>query len=188
VPRIDRSLTRTPRNGPSAPALNLVEKGILPDRPLRVLDYGCGEGDDCAWFEALGHRVDGWDPNPPKRPHSHRCSTRRPAGGRYDVVTMTYVLNVIEDAAERRDVIRRAWRKVAPGGSLIVTTRSPTNVELTGEPWRDGFLVKHAGGYTFQRGFDGRELLDLVAGLGGEAKLVRGANHYTTVQVRKEQA
>jgi 2-polyprenyl-3-methyl-5-hydroxy-6-metoxy-1,4-benzoquinol methylase len=168
--------------------LNLVEKRVLPDRTVRVLDYGCGEGDDCAFYQALGHTVDGWDPNPQKRPHSDRCTTRRPAGGLYDVVTMTYVLNVIEDAAERREVLRRAWRKVARGGSLIVTTRSPSNVELTGEPWRDGFLVKHGGGYTFQRGFNGKQLLRLVADLGGEAKLVRGEKHYTTVQVRKGRA
>lgn len=66
------------RNRPSAPARLLHERGLLRGR---CLDYGCGKGDD---VEAYG--MTGWDP-------AHR--PRRPRG-RFDTVTCSYVLNVVD--------------------------------------------------------------------------------------------
>lgn len=64
-----------------------------------VLDYGCGRGQDVARLSAMGFRVDGWDPyfapDVPLVAH--------------DVVLLSYVLNVIDDAAERRQTLSKAW-------------------------------------------------------------------------------
>ena len=53
---------------------------------------------------------------------AHRPDGRRAAG---PVVNLGYVVNVIEDLAERRDTLRRAWQLA--GRVLIVGARLSAN-------------------------------------------------------------
>src|SRR5690348_16269042 len=64
-----------------------------------ALDYGSGRGDDVARLAHLGMDVTGWDP---------QHGGMRPGKPR-GVVTLTYVINVIEDPAERQTVLSDAW-------------------------------------------------------------------------------
>jgi hypothetical protein len=90
----------------------------------RVLDYGCGRGEDCDesnWF--------GFDPN------TDRADHQIPLRGRYDFVLCTYVLNVIPTPQKQDQVIRRLRKRVMPSGRLYVTVRRgiPEHMEGNGQ-------------------------------------------------------
>ena len=91
---------------PSVPARRLAEDGFLAGR---LLDYGSGRGQD-----ARSYGMDQWDP------HYH---PRRPQG-KFDTVTCTYVLNVIEQPDERAHVLRDIRRLLKPGGKAYITVRN----------------------------------------------------------------
>ena len=78
--------------------LALADGLIDPETPL--FDYGCGRGDDLRILSAMGYAGTGWDP-------VHRPMAERQAA---PVVNLGYVVNVIEDLAERRETLRRAWQ------------------------------------------------------------------------------
>ncbi len=135
------------------------------DRTLEdVVDYGCGHGVDVLYFRSRGLRAAGFEPYPPygwSKPlqeHSAR------------VVVSTYVLNVIPTAAGRKKVLESMMRIAAPGGFLIVSTRSEKAVqkEAVRNRWTrygDGF-ISHPAKSTFQHGFTVREIANLGKSLG----------------------
>ena len=76
----------------------LLNFGFL-DGTHTVFDYGCGRGDDLRLLQAMGIHAAGWDPV--FQPREKRRSA--------DVVNLGFVLNVIEDAEERRETLRAAF-------------------------------------------------------------------------------
>ncbi|MEU7378103.1 methyltransferase domain-containing protein [Streptomyces albidoflavus] len=86
-----RHRTAIGRVGLSVPARQAVVDLQLEPR-MRVLDYGCGRGGDVRALQNIGLDVSGWDPA------HHPDGDLKPA----EIVLLTYVLNVIEDPAERR--------------------------------------------------------------------------------------
>jgi DNA phosphorothioation-associated putative methyltransferase len=67
---------------------------------LLFFDYGCGYGGDIQRIAERGYPSAGWDPYyRPDDPHV-------PA----EIVNLGYVINVIEDLAERRDALLKAWQ------------------------------------------------------------------------------
>ena len=95
---IDRQRTALRRAQMSSPMRHLLRFGFL-DGTHSVFDYGCGRGDDLRLLATMNVSAIGWDPV--YRPDSRRV----PA----DVVNLGFVLNVIEDAAERRDTLMAAF-------------------------------------------------------------------------------
>lgn len=71
-----------------------LEAGLI-NANTTFFDYGCGLGGDLERVAKLGYRSAGWDP--------HYCPDLPlvPA----DVVNLGYVINVIEDPAERREAL-----------------------------------------------------------------------------------
>jgi len=65
-----------------------------------ILDYGCGQGDDVRALEAAGFNAVGWDPHFQPDPSSLRKSR---------ITNLGFVLNVIEDPAERAEALRRSF-------------------------------------------------------------------------------
>jgi DNA phosphorothioation-associated putative methyltransferase len=126
--------------------LRLALDAELINRDITVLDYGCGRGDDLQALCARGIRCFGWDP------------VFRPNGKRQeaDVVNIGYVVNVIEDPAERLQTLHEAWkltRKI-----LLVSAR--LSVEAEGSHHRsynDGYLTQRG---TFQKFYTQGELRD----------------------------
>jgi DNA phosphorothioation-associated putative methyltransferase len=120
-----------------------INDGLIgPSTP--VFDYGCGHGHDIKLLANQGIQSDGWDPA--FRPDSPRISA--------DVVNLGFVLNVIEDVAERATALRQAWglaRRL-----LIVATQVKEagrgQAQLT---FGDGVLT---GLGTFQKFFTQGEL------------------------------
>lgn len=119
------------------------EDGVLSDG-LSVLDYGCGRGGDVDRLRQLGLRAAGWDP-------THRPDTPLAEA---DVVNLGYVLNVIEEQAERRDALRKAWSLAR--SSLVVAARPAWEArEVRGRPHGDGLLTAKD---TFQKFYEQDEL------------------------------
>jgi len=142
---IQRHLTALSRTSLSAPVQMLVRHGLL--RPgMTFFDYGCGRGSDVSALSSDGVAASGWDP------HYLPEAIIAPA----DAVNLGFVVNVIEDPAERIDAITKAFglaRTVMSIGVMLY------GGDLPGKPYRDGFLTSRN---TFQKYFSQSELKDYI--------------------------
>ena len=146
-PLIERHKTAMTRYDLSKPVKTLLEYGMLKAEAT-FFDYGCGQGSDVRGLQALGHAAEGWDP-------VHRPEvTKREA----DIVNMGYVLNVIEDPAERLealvDAYRHARRLLVVSGLIQETVESDRAAQ-----YRDGIVTRRN---TFQKFFDQQELQQYI--------------------------
>jgi DNA phosphorothioation-associated putative methyltransferase len=142
-----RHRTAIARRDLSRPVQLLISSGLLQPG-VDFFDYGCGHGDDVRSLQAIGYVADGWDPV--FRPDAER----RPA----DIVNLGYVLNVIEDAEERRATLRRAFelcRRCLCVSVLVGTSTHSGEVR----PYGDGLLTSRG---TFQKYFRQEEAAVLV--------------------------
>ncbi|WP_241844683.1 DNA phosphorothioation-associated putative methyltransferase [Kitasatospora sp. CB01950] len=145
-------MTAISRSGLSVPARQAVlDLQILPGGA--VLDYGCGRGEDVRVLQGMGCDAVGWDP------FYQPDVLVAPAS----VVLLTYVLNVIEDPAERRQTLQRAWDLA--GTVLIVSARLTwERSKVNGEEFNDGLLTRRN---TFQHLYRAAELRTYVEGVTG---------------------
>jgi DNA phosphorothioation-associated putative methyltransferase len=109
----------------------LTRKIITQD--TTIFDYGCGRGGDVELLAAQGFAIAGYDPyyfpNHPIIPA--------------DVVVLSYVLNTIENAAEREQVLLRAYELAKT--NLVVGVIIQPQHHLPGRgatPYNDGFLTR----------------------------------------------
>jgi DNA phosphorothioation-associated putative methyltransferase len=146
---IARHRTAIRRGDLSKPVRTAVEDQLITDKTT-VLDYGCGQGDDVRYLATLGVRCIGWDPR--YHPKTTLCCS--------DVVNLGYVVNVIEDAEERANVLKSAWEYAQQ--TLIVSARVDGDPGTHGGgPFRDGCLTKIG---TFQKFFQQGELREWIEG------------------------
>jgi hypothetical protein len=144
---IERHKTALTRYDLSKPVKTLLEYGVLKPG-MTFFDYGCGQGSDVRGLQALGHRAEGWDP------------VYMPEDGKReaDVVNLGYVLNVIEDAAERVEALVDAHRLARR--LLVVSALITETVETGRAPqFRDGILTRRN---TFQKYFEQQELQQYI--------------------------
>jgi hypothetical protein len=115
---------------------------------MSFFDYGCGQGSDVKGLQGLGHQADGWDPvfrpDAPKR--------------EADIVNLGYVVNVIEDPAERIEALVDSYRHAR---RLLVVSALITETVDTGRAtqYRDGVLTRWN---TFQKFFEQQELQQFI--------------------------
>lgn len=145
---VERHRTALTRYDLSKPVKTLIEFDQL-ERGCSFFDYGCGLGADIRALRELGYEASGWDPV-----HASE-GLRRPA----DVVNLGYVLNVIEDPAERVETLMNAWhltRRLLVVSALIggASTCAPDAV-----PFNDGMLTRRN---TFQRYFSQKEFQQYI--------------------------
>ena len=146
-PTVDRHKTALVRYELSKPVRTLLEYGQL--RPgTTVLDYGCGQGADVTGLCSLGYAAQGWDP-------VHRAQGVRSEA---EVVNLGYVLNVIEDPAERLETLVDAFRYAR---RLLVVSALITETVDTAKatPYADGVLTR---ANTFQKFYEQQELQQYV--------------------------
>ncbi|MEU8276572.1 DNA phosphorothioation-associated putative methyltransferase [Microbispora bryophytorum] len=145
--RSDRQLTAIGRTGMSAPARQaVIDLQLVPG--TSVLDYGCGRGGDIRALQGLDLDVSGWDPV------YFPNGRLEPA----DIVLLTYVLNVIEDRAERQRTLKRAWELAKTALVVSARLRWERN-QIKGEEHGDGILTSRN---TFQYLFAAGELREYV--------------------------
>jgi DNA phosphorothioation-associated putative methyltransferase len=143
APLIHRHKTALPRYDLSKPVKTLIEHGLLK-KGFSVFDYGCGQGADVDGLRSLGYEVEGWDP-------VHRPQTAKREA---DIVNLGYVLNVIEDPAERLEALVDANRYARR--LLVVSTLIQETVAMErAATFADGVLTKRG---TFQKFYEQHEL------------------------------
>jgi len=121
--------TAMSRKAPSVVAKYVMKKY---NPRSRLLDYGCGKGFDLSCYVKHGFDASGYDPHfLPIRPD-----------GVFDVITCSYVLNVLEPTA-RDSVLSDIFRLLRPGGKALFTLRG--DVEASRSPsWvpkLDGYVL-----------------------------------------------
>jgi DNA phosphorothioation-associated putative methyltransferase len=138
---IQRHLTALSRTSISAPVQLLLRNGLL--RPgCSFFDYGCGKGNDISSLLESGFNAAGWDP--------HYAKDHPTADA--DVVNLGFVINVIEDPAERVDAVHNAFR-LTRGVLAVGVMLTPT--DLKGLPYQDGVLTSRN---TFQKYYSQAEI------------------------------
>ncbi len=142
---VQRHLTALNRASLSAPVQILIKHGLLSSESS-FFDYGCGRGTDMSALKEAGISVRGWDPH--YAPENEIQSA--------DVVNLGFVVNVIEDAAERVEAIQKAFSLANKVLAVSVMLYGP---EQPGKPYRDGFLTSRN---TFQKYFSQAELKDYL--------------------------
>lgn len=140
-------LTAIPRAALSTPMRHLQGQHLLTGR---ILDYGCGRGDDVEFLRAMGYnQAEGFDPyHRPEMPV-----------GRFDTITCNFVLNVIPDEAERRGVVTDIQAKLTDNGVAYISVRNDKRAlnGWTGKGTWQGFIelpfevVSKTGGYVMYR-------------------------------------
>jgi hypothetical protein len=144
---VDRHKTALTRYELSKPVKTLMEYAMLKPGTT-FFDYGCGQGTDVRGLAALGHEAEGWDP-------VHRPEVAKREA---DVVNLGYVLNVIEDPAERVEALvdaHRHARKLLVVAGLINETVDTARARQ----FSDGVLTK---ANTFQKFFEQQELQQYI--------------------------
>lgn len=119
-------------------------------------DYGCGCGEDVKRIGDLGYTSSGWDPY--YRPNTEIQSA--------DIVNLGYIINVIEDLVERREVLIKAWDLTQQ--VLIVSAQVLVDDRRRGLiAYGDGIVTNRN---TFQKYYEQEELkLYIEQVLGAEA-------------------
>jgi DNA phosphorothioation-associated putative methyltransferase len=144
---VARHRTAIKRYDLSRPVKQLLERGLLRKADT-FFDYGCGHGMDIEALQHLGYRADGWDPA--FRPKAKKT--------RANVVNLGYVLNVIEEPAERIAALRGAYA-LAERTLIVSTLATGQETDAHSRPFRDGFLTK---ANTFQKFYAPGELEALI--------------------------
>jgi DNA phosphorothioation-associated putative methyltransferase len=153
---VARHRTAMSRSSLSRPLTQALADQLLTTETA-VFDYGCGRGDDIRHLTSLGIPVAGWDP------------VHRPEGSlqEADLVNLGFVVNVVEDSAERAETLVRAWslarRVLVVSGRLTWEAR-----DLVGRPYRDGVITRTG---TFQKFYEHTELADWIEQVLGEVPL-----------------
>ena len=112
----------------------------------RVLDYGCGKGFDVEYLKNLGFDIKGYEP--------YACDKYLEVPvGKFDIVVNNYVLNVIEDASERANLVE-TMKNLAD--MVVITVRADMkSIKATWTPMNDGYLTPKN---TFQKIYDEKSL------------------------------
>lgn len=132
----------------SVPVQLALRDGLL-DGNTSFFDYGCGRGDDVARLGGIVREAHGWDP-------FHFPDERK---RRAQVVNLGFVLNVIPESVERKEVLRRAWGLTSR--TLVVAARLEGEARgLKGDTEADGIRTSHD---TFQKFYSHRELQGFIA-------------------------
>lgn len=143
---IQRHLTATSRTSLSAPVQMLVRYGFLQKGEL-FFDYGCGRGDDLTFLANSGYVAAGWDP--------HYAPTNK-LPKKAHAVNLGFVVNVIEDPAERVEALTNAFEITGGVLSVGVMLYGP---ERGGKEYGDGVVTSRG---TFQKYFSQEEFKDYL--------------------------
>ncbi len=141
--KIERHRAAIHRNRLSRPVKLALEAGLFSEKTT-FFDYGCGHGLDVKIMAENGYNSSGWDlyyqPNNPLI--------------NADIVNLGYVINVIENVAERRESLVKSWSLTQQ--VLIVAAQVLVDDRKKGfMAYGDGIVTERN---TFQKYYEQEEL------------------------------
>ncbi|BAU63392.1 hypothetical protein STA3757_07560 [Stanieria sp. NIES-3757] len=140
---IERHKAALPRKDLSRPVRLALEAGLFTEGTT-FFDYGCGYGSDVEKIRDRGYSSYGWDPY--YYPENSLTSA--------DIVNLGYIINVVEDLAERREALVNAWQLT--NRVLIVSAQVLIDDRQRGlVAYGDGIITNRN---TFQKYFQQEEL------------------------------
>ena len=144
---IARDRTALMRSEVSKPVKLMLEfKQLRPG--AFFFDYGCGHGFDVRAVADLGFKASGWDP-------AHAPEVEKKTA---DVVNLGFVLNVIENPAERVETLLQAWgltKRLLVVSTLVAGREAYEDAQNFG----DGVVTSRS---TFQKYYEQGELHALL--------------------------
>ena len=150
IPKIERHRAALDRKELSRPMRMTLEADLFAPETT-FFDYGCGYGGDARRIAKQGYQSAGWDPY-------YAPDVPKQAA---DIVNLGYVINVIEDTAERRDALIAAWeltRRV-----LVVSAQVAIGDRNRGQVvFGDGVITRRR---TFQKYYEQEELKTYIDGV-----------------------
>jgi len=167
---IARERTAISRSKVSAPTKWAEEEGHISGT---VYDWGCGKGMDSKWLRSMDYQVISHDPYhlPENDPDSVDFSN-------VDTIICNYVLNVIDEQAERESLLKKIASKGV--GTVIISVRCDVDVNAKKNGWKqygDGYCTSHN---TFQKNYDMNDVKEMGK-LFGSIKDIRHKNGGITV-------
>ncbi|WP_170427224.1 DNA phosphorothioation-associated putative methyltransferase [Ruegeria arenilitoris] len=157
---IERHKTAIPRSAVSAPVYLLQSGGVITDHTT-VLDYGCGQGHDVEALKNAGISAKGWDPHFSPDPSNLEEA---------DVVNLGFVLNVIEDRAERIAALEQAFSYARQCLSVSVMLIGKGDLSNS-RPYKDGFITSRN---TFQKYYTQPEFREFLCEVLGTEAVAAG--------------
>lgn len=144
------------RRGLSVIARFVSESGFANAFNIKsILDFGCGKGQDVEHYIQKGFDSCGYDPHTP-------FGYSDLPNGKFDLITLLFVLNVLPGTTRRISVIKKASEFMATNSVMIIVTRSPlaVNKEAQKLGWKrhmDGYWSNQKRG-MFQKGLSKKDL------------------------------
>jgi DNA phosphorothioation-associated putative methyltransferase len=142
-PTIERHKAALVRKSLSRPVRAALGANLFHSE-TNFFDYGCGYGGDVERIAAEGYACSGWDPY-------YQPNTPKTAA---DIVNLGYVINVIEDTAERREALVNAWnltrRVLIVAAQVLISDRVSNQIA-----YGDGVITRRN---TFQKYYEQEEL------------------------------
>lgn len=146
--------------------VSLIEKGS------NILDYGAGKLRNTKYLIDLGFSVSVVDtPTQVSRMKEDDLSNVKDVfttdcliSDKYEVIFSTFVLNVIPNYIERKELIEKMYSLLKEDGFLVLEVRRERGILSNKhiEPYNDGYLVGKGNTKTFQKPFNVEELLELI--------------------------
>ena len=167
---------------PSVPARFVIEKLYPKYKYKSILDYGCGKGMDAESFRALGIKTIKYDPY--YTDAIDEIFSLDHSVGRFDLVTCTYVLNVLFPI-ERKQVLEKVLNKVKIGGHVLISIRSNLKIKNKWIPYDDGYITQSG---TFQVPINTKELAKVIVEKGfviehfSSSKILAKNLYYSDIQ------
>ena len=139
-----RGNTAISRQSMSRPMAKMLKASMFDNK--RVLDYGCGKGFDVETLKSLGFDITGYEPFASDK-------YLQVPSGKFDIITNNYVLNVIENPEERKELIEK-MKKMSD--FVVITVRADKkSIKNTWKKYNDGYLTPKN---TFQKIYDEKSL------------------------------
>ncbi|NEO26054.1 MAG: DNA phosphorothioation-associated putative methyltransferase [Kamptonema sp. SIO4C4] len=141
--RIERHKAAMVRKALSRPVRAALEAELFSPETT-FFDYGCGYGGDMERVAVKGYVSNGWDPY--YLPNTPLLAA--------DIVNLGYIINVIEDLAERREALVKAWELTKQ--VLVVAAQVLIHDNQAGQlAYGDGVITRRN---TFQKYYEQEEL------------------------------
>jgi DNA phosphorothioation-associated putative methyltransferase len=147
----------------SMPMRTIIKNKIIKKGDL-ILDFGCGRSDDVKFLQRqLKHRAYGYDPNlPDDLTHFLVNDISKLPYRSFDIVTCIYVLNVVENEEERKEIVKQLLS--LSKNKIIIAIRADKNIK--GRPHKDGVITRRN---TFQMNYSPQNIQSFLISVLSEA-------------------